>query len=218
MQAIKTCNNYTTQANPQRTKQSKQPTSGLGAHSQGCQSLGGSKINALPAQIPLLLTLLALNLLLHALDGVGALHIQGDGFSSESHDEDLHAGPQAMRWACRESAARKAPVEQLLAADKLRGMGQRHRVLGLLDGEVVLVVRMRRIHPGVRVGKPALQRPVLWVLVHTFLQFPAGHGGGHDHLTGRRRLPLQCAGGVGPQAGPPEQIMQSRAANVRPLV
>ena len=35
-------------------------------------------------------TFLVLNLLLHSLDGIGGLDLEGDGLSGESLDEDLH--------------------------------------------------------------------------------------------------------------------------------
>ena len=43
-----------------------------------------------------MLTLLVLDLALDILDGVGALHFQGDGLASQSLDKDLHATTQTQ--------------------------------------------------------------------------------------------------------------------------
>ena len=44
----------------------------------------------------IVLTFLVLDLLLHILDGVRALHLEGDGLAGQCLDEDLHATTQTQ--------------------------------------------------------------------------------------------------------------------------
>ena len=47
----------------------------------------------------MLLTLLILNLALYIVDGVRALHLQGDGLASQCLDEDLHVSCRHKGWS-----------------------------------------------------------------------------------------------------------------------
>jgi hypothetical protein len=68
------------------------------------------------------LTLLVLDLLLHVLNGIRGLHLEGDGLASEGLDKDLHASTQAQHQ-----------VECGLLLDVVVGQGA--AVLQLLSGE-----------------------------------------------------------------------------------
>jgi hypothetical protein len=76
----------------------------------------------LTASIMHALTLLVLDLLLHILNGVRGLHLEGDGLASEGLDKDLHASTQAQHQ-----------VECGLLLDVVVGQGA--AVLQLLSGE-----------------------------------------------------------------------------------